>query len=218
LTRWLNFDETCMELRLGGKAVRSMLNRGILVGYQVPRSRGDNRAKSKMGAWRILNPGEKFVRYLHESNRRLEHVPLFSGTEVAEILGVKPGTIRQLKRRGLLKGEASDGRTLYSVRELRRFLRRRELKSQKAGRRLYSPILIHWARGLVQNDSSVQARALNDLLNEAVPLPGSIKSHYVVKLWEHFDAVNALLQAVKGSHTRGYASSDMTSRPSDQIY
>ena len=81
MNRWLTFDETCMELRLGGKAVLNMLRSGQLAAYQVPLSRRDPRSRGKMGAWRILDPGAKFALYLKESERHLEHIPLLNGRE-----------------------------------------------------------------------------------------------------------------------------------------
>jgi len=195
MNKWLSFDEVCMELRLGEKAIRSMLRNGQLVGYQVPTSHADFRRRGKMGAWRILDPGAKFARYLEESKQRVEHVPLLSGREAAAVLGVKPGTIRQLKKRHRLQGTASTQGTLYSVQELRRLLWKRDCKARKNGRALCSPTLITWARGIVAKDAGIQAEALDELLRQAVFLSEPAKSHYVVKIWEHFDAVNYLLRS-----------------------
>lgn len=195
MNKWLTFDETCVELRLAGKAVRNMLRSGLLVGYQVPLRRRDPKSRGKFGAWRILNPGAKFSRHLKESERHLEHVPLLNGREAAEVLGVKPGTIRQLKKRGLLQGMATPSGTLYTVQELRRFLLRRESKAW--GPKLCSPILGRWAQGLVAQDTSVQAEVLDELLKRAVGLAEPLKSKYVVEVWQHFDGVNSLLRSAR---------------------
>jgi hypothetical protein len=195
MNRWLTVDETGLELGLGRKAVLNMLRNGRLVGYQVPLSRRDPKSKGKFGAWRILDPGAKFARHLKESERHLEHVPLLSGREVAEVLGVKPGTIRQQKRRGRLQGSETPSGTLYTVEELRRLLLRRESKAK--GPKLYSPILGRWAQGLVAQDATVQAEVLDELLKQAVGLAESVKSRYIVEVWRHFDAVNSLLRSVK---------------------
>jgi hypothetical protein len=195
MNRWLTFDETCMELRLGGRTVRNMLRTGQLVGYQVTLRRQDPKSRGKMGAWRILDPGAKFARYLKESERRLEHVPLLSGREVAEVLGLKSGTIRQLKKRGRLQGTAASNGTLYAVEELRRFLLRRE--SEAEDRKLYSPTLGRWAQGLVAQDATVQAEVLDELLKQAVGLGEPLKSRYLMRVWLHFDAVSNLLRSAR---------------------
>jgi hypothetical protein len=41
MNRWLSFEETCFELRLGPRAVLKMLKHGVLVGYRVPGLRKD---------------------------------------------------------------------------------------------------------------------------------------------------------------------------------
>jgi hypothetical protein len=195
MNKWLTFDEMCVELRLARKAVRNMLRSGLLVGYQVPLRRRDPKSRGKMGAWRILDPGAKFARYLEESKRHLEHLPLLSGREVAEVLGLKPGTIRQLKRRGQLQGQVTPSGTFYTLQELRRFLLRRESKAE--GRKLYSPTLGRWAQALVSQDATVQAEVLDELLKQALGLAEPLKSGYVVEVWRHFDAVNSLLRSAK---------------------
>jgi|HubBroStandDraft_6_1064221.scaffolds.fasta_scaffold03969_5 hypothetical protein len=195
MKRWLSFDETCIELRLGEKAVRNMLRSGQLVGYQVTLRRQDPKSRGKMGAWRILDPGAKFARYLKESERHLEHVPLLSGREVALVLGLKSGTIRQLKKRGRLQGEATTNGTLYTVDELRRLLLRRESKAE--GRKVYSPTLGRWAQGLVAQDATVQAEVLDELLKQAIGAAEPLKSKYVVEIWGHFDAVDSMLRSAK---------------------
>jgi hypothetical protein len=195
MNNWLTLDETCMELGLGRRAVQNMLRSGRLVGYQVPASRRDPRSRGKWGAWRILDPGAKFARYLRESEQHLEHLPLLSGREVAEVLGVKPGTIRQSKKRGRLQGEVTPSGTLYTVQELRRFLLRRENKA--GGQKLSSPILGRWAQALVAQDSSIQAQVLDELLKQAVGLAEPLKSRYLVEVWRHFDAVNSLLRSAR---------------------
>jgi hypothetical protein len=195
MNKWLTFDETCMELRLAGKAVRNMLRSGLLVGYQVPLRHRDPKSRGKFGAWRILNPGAKFARHLKESERHLEHVVLLNGREVAEVLGLKSGTIRQLKKRGQLRGQSTPNGTLYTVEELRRFLLRRESKAE--GRKLYSPTLGRWAQALVSQDATVQAEVLDELLKQAVGLAEPLKSKYVVEVWQHFDGVNSLLRSAR---------------------
>lgn len=184
-----------MELRLGGCAVRNLLRSGRLVGYQVPLSYRDPESRGKMGAWRILNPGAKFARYLEKSKRHVEHIPLLSSREMAEVLGVKQATVRQLRKRGRLHGTATTDGTLYTVQELRKFLLRRESKAEQ--RKLFSPLLGRWAQGLVAEDTSLQAQALDELLKQAVSLEEPQKSRYVVEVWQHFEAVNSLLQSAR---------------------
>lgn len=190
MSQWLTLDEAGLELGLGVKAVRTMLRHGLLVGYQVPGSQ----SRRKKGAWRILNPGAKFARYLEESKRRCEHVPLLSGREVAEILGVRPSAIRQLKKRHRIEGKLVGRTTVYSVEAVRHLLKQRERKIA-SDRKLYSPTLATWARGLVSQDSSLQAQALDEMFRQLVRVPEPAKSRYILELWQLFDAVNSLLRS-----------------------
>ena len=49
----------------------------------------------------------------------------------------------------------------------------------------------------MKHDESVDVQVLDTLLREAVSLSEPLKSHYVVEVWNHFDAVNSLLQSAK---------------------
>jgi hypothetical protein len=100
VARWLSLRQVCFELRLGECTVVSLLKRGSLVGIWLPKH-----GRSRWGEWRILDPGEQFSRYLQESRRHVEHVPLLSSRELPEVLGVKPGTIRQMKKHGQIRGQ-----------------------------------------------------------------------------------------------------------------
>ncbi len=70
-------------------------------------------------------------------------------------------------------------------------------ESRAEGQKLYSPTLGRWARALIAQDVSIQAEVLDKLLKEAVGLEEPLKSKYVVKMWEYFDAVNSLLRSAK---------------------
>jgi hypothetical protein len=192
LSRWLTLFDVCAELRLGARAVLAMVRRGQLVGYRLPRS-----GRNKGGQWRILDPGAKFARYVEESRRHLEHIPLLSSREVAELLGVSTAAVRQLKRRRQLRGSRVGVATLYTAAEVRRFLFKRERGSRQGNRRMYSPILADWARRLARGDEPVDVQVLDSLLREAVPIPEPEKSQYIVEVWEHFDAINSLLRSAR---------------------
>jgi excisionase family DNA binding protein len=131
-----------------------------------------------------------------ESKRHVEHVPLLSGREVAEALSIKPATVRQLKKRGHLRGSRVGNTTLFTAAEVRRFLFRRE-RSKRSGRRMYSPILAEWLRRLVDQDAEVNVRVLDTLLRQAVFIPEPMKSRYITQLWDHFDAINELIQSAQ---------------------
>jgi hypothetical protein len=185
-----------------------MLNHGVLVGYRVPGLRKHRDRLLPRGKWRILDPGHKFAKYLDESHRHVEHVPLLSGREVAEVVGVTPAAIRQLKKRKRLCGTTVNHQTLYAAGEIRRFLLRRE----KHGRQSYSPILARWLRGLVAQDKHVTVRVFDEMLSQVVGIPHPEKSRYLVELWWHFDMINDLLRsarqgekadsAIKGARSR----------------
>src|SRR4051794_38789836 len=115
LFKWLTFLEVCFELRLGDRAVRKMLEHGVLVGYRVPVRTRDRKRLGPHGHWRILDPGARFALYIEQSKRHIEHVPLASGREVAEVAGVTPAAIRQLKKRGRIHGNQVGNKTFYTA-------------------------------------------------------------------------------------------------------
>jgi hypothetical protein len=181
-----------MDLCLGERAVLSLLKRGLLVGIRLPR-----RGRSRWGEWRILDPSEQFARYIQESKRHVEHVPLLSSRELAEVLGVTPGAIRQLKKRGQIHGKKLGNAAMYSAAEVRRFVFSKKRGSQRNGRQMYSPILANWLRGVLEEDEHIEAQVLTELLERVVPIPAPDKSGYITELWHHFDAINDLLQSAK---------------------
>ncbi len=190
MNRWLTLFDVCAELRLGSRAVRGMIRRGQLFGYRLPR-----RGRNKWGEWRILDPSTKFARYVEESRRHIEHVPLLSTCEVAELLAVTPSAVRQLKRRRRLRGTKVGMTTLYTVAEIRGFLFRRERRTRRGKRTMYSPILVAWARRLAQQDENVGVQVLDSLLRQSVAIPEPAK--YIVEVWAHFDAINSLLRSAR---------------------
>jgi hypothetical protein len=192
MDRWLSLSEACSELGLGGRAVKSLVRSGQLVSLRLPK-KGQNR----FGALRILYPGPRLRHFIQESQRHLEHVPLLNGREVAEILSVSLGAVRQLKKRGRLRGMKTGMATLYTAAEIRSFLFRRERKSRQGTRELYSPILVDWVRRLAKQDEFVDVQVLDCLLRQAIAIPESAKSQYIVAVWDHFDAINDLLRAAK---------------------
>jgi hypothetical protein len=208
MNRWLDFDEACFELRVGPRALQKMLKNGVLVGYRVPVWRRGHNRMGPWGRWRILDPGHKFAQHIAEARRHLEHVPLLSGREVAEVLGVTPGAIRQLKKRKRLCGVALNHQTLYTAREIRRFLFRRE----KQGRQSYSPILVRWLRALVAQDEHVAVQVLDEMLSHVVAIPEPEKSRYLVELWWHFDMVNDLVRSARLGDTADSAIEGARSR------
>jgi MerR HTH family regulatory protein len=184
MNRWLSLQDVGIELRLSERSVRKLLRSGRLVGYQLPRQ------GRKPGKWRVLDPGEKFARYLHESQFHIEHIPLASSEEFAEILGVRSATIRQWKKRGKIHGRKMGNRTVYSAIEIRRALFWRNLDS----RGKYSPILVRWIEGIIKRDFWIGGDILDNLLRQALPLPEPQKSRCTVQLWSLFDRINRILK------------------------
>jgi hypothetical protein len=185
-----------------------MLKSGVLVGYRVPGWRKHRDRLLPRGKWRILDPGHKFAQYLDESHRHIEHVPLLAGREVAEVVGVTPAAIRQLKKRKRLCGNIVNHQTFYAAAEIRRLLLRREGR----GRQSYSPILVRWLRGLVAQDVHVTVQVLDEMLSQVVAIPEPEKSRYLIELWWHFDMVNDLVRSARLGETADSAIKSARSR------
>ena len=184
--------DVCLDLCLGQRAVLALLKRGQLVGIRLPK-----RGRSRWGEWRILDPSEQFARYIQESKRHVEHAPLLSSRELAEVLGVRPGTIRQLKKRGRIQGKKVGNTTLYTAAEVRRFVFNKKRGNERNGRQMYSPILAGWLRRILETDECVAGQVFGELLEQVVPIPAPDKSGYIIELWHHFDAINDLLRYAK---------------------
>ena len=195
--RWLSLIEACFELRLSEREIKRMLGQGILVGIRVPLRELDRKAHRKWQGWRILDPGLKFRRYLEESQRRIEHIPLVSGRECGEVLGITPEAVRQMKRRKQIEGKKCGNATLYSVNELRRYLIKKENRQPRGRCSAYSSVLITWLRGILERDQKVGGEVLDRLLRQAVALPEPLKSEYVVRLWDLFDTINRILREIE---------------------
>ena len=172
-----------------------MLREGILVGYWVPKL-GEN-GTCRKGAWRILDPGIKFTRYLEDSRRHIEHVPLLSGREVAQVLQVTSSAIRQLRRRKRIEGQKVRKTVLYTAAEIRKVLFERERRSGRRKRTSYSPVLVRWLEQILGANQWAEAEALNQLLWQTVTLPEPERCHYVVLLWEQFERLNEMIREIK---------------------
>lgn len=188
LDRWISLSEATTEFRMGPRAVLRLIKDRTLVAIRLRR-----RGKNPLGQWRILYPGPVVGRFIAESKRHIEHVPLLSSHEVGEALGITPGAVRQLKKRGGLHGSKVGNTTLYTAAEVRELLFRRERK-KRTGRRMYSPILACWLRRLVDQHAEVDVQVLDTLLRESVGLVEPMKSHFISEVWGHFDAINELMR------------------------
>src|SRR6266581_7908516 len=87
--RWLTVKEVADLLHISVKTVLTLLHKGTLVGINVHNSDGPARV------WRIMHPGEQFIRHIHETDRHLEHVPLLTCHEVGVILGIAHQTVER---------------------------------------------------------------------------------------------------------------------------
>jgi excisionase family DNA binding protein len=190
MDRWLTLRDACMEFGLTAHGVRNLIKTERLFALRL------SKGGKKTGALRILYPGRHIARFVQESKRHVEHVPLLSGREVAEALSIKPATVRQLKKRGHLRGSKVGNTILFTAAEIRRFLFKRE-RANRSGRKRYSPILAQWLGRIVDGDVAVDVHVLDTLLRLAVLIPEPMKSRYTTQLWDHFDAINELIQSAR---------------------
>src|SRR5208282_6335766 len=189
MPRWLSMAEVQAELRVGPDTVKSLIKRGLLVGI--------NAGEHSIG-WRILDPSEKLREHLVEPE--LERFPLLTVKEVAEVLGVAPTTIAGHVFKKNLKPHHGFNRNganqLFTPKEIRRFLAYREGR-KGPGSRSYSKTLVRWLKGYLEEDSRAVAKALDELIAGAVPLPEPERSKYISRIWDAFDTVQDLLREVQ---------------------
>jgi len=192
MDRWLTLSDASQEFRLSPRGVLNLVKSGQLVAVRL------TKRSKRTGAIRILYPGPRLAPLIAESESRIERIPLLSGHDVAEVLSVKPATVRQLKKRGHLHGYKAGNAIFYPAAEIRRYLREKE-RNKSAGKRLYSPILADWLRRLIEGDAEIDVQVLDTLLRQAVGLSEPLKSMYITKVWDHFDAINSLVQLAKNT-------------------
>jgi|SRR5882762_3348356 len=208
--RFITSKECALKLRITIDRVFALIKIGKLQAIRTGRSASRRGIRA---AWRIVDPGDKFIEYLEQLDHHLEHVPLLSTAEAAVVIGTSKGCVQGLvntkrlipARRGskAVKGSTERSATkLFTIDEIRRFL----LKQQKRKyhtHRVEIQRLIEFAK-ITINESlhgdaqKVQARdELNREIDQMLKLPEPHRRLSLVDLWEKLDKVEYIAGLVK---------------------
>lgn len=192
MERWLTLQETALELRISPADVLRLV-RDNRVAYIVV-GNSENAPN-----YRILDPSVSLREKLIEP--AIERFPCISTSEVADIMGLDPASVRWHIMKGNLKGhKVGAGATcqvLHTPKDIRRFLARYEGRRGMA-KHSYSKVIIRWMRSYFEEQFVPNAEVLQQLIDAAVILPEPERSSKISKLWKLFDEVNDLLKECKG--------------------
>lgn len=145
-TRWLTFDDLCVEMQLVPKQVVKLIKAGKIVGMCVGQPR---RLRTD---WRYVDPGDKYKRALAiaariESRRYqidLGEFPVIATGEFATLCGFTSERVRGLIHRRVLKPHKIGKYSFFTVNQVRDFLYRRN-RQEFQGYRARMDALLTWA-------------------------------------------------------------------------
>lgn len=158
--RFLTLTELCFKLRISDDCARGLLAEKRLTGMRL-----------RNGEWRIVDPGQRFERYIQEMDEHLVHVPLLSSQEVATILGKHPVYVRALvKQKKLIPATQEGKRRLnrFTVAEVRRFLISRQKIKHHQGCCVKIELLIQWAKQFLEQPNAESVPATVDEIDQMV--------------------------------------------------
>lgn len=202
--RFLTMQEICIQLRISPHKARRLLNTKFLAGMKVPGAGG------KHGQWRIVDPGPKFERWLREEEEHRFHVPLLSLREVADITGLTYNAIRCLVARGKIKSAFREGKRRehrFTVAEVRRLIRERELLVRPGKKTVQLRKLVEWGKSYLEELRKESAEntqdPVKDQLAEALAnileLPQPERTQSLLAFFNKVDGAGLLLDTVRKS-------------------
>ncbi len=141
--RFITVEEFCIKFRTTRETIHKMMKDGRVQGIYVGRH-------ANRGRLMLVDPGQRFARYLEELDERLAHVPLINTREAAELIGIHQVHLRTQLCKGKIKAQRQNGKEcLFTVAEVRRYISKQE-KLKRPGRRIVKlETVLRWARDLV---------------------------------------------------------------------
>lgn len=182
MERYLTLEETAEELRISKDAVKKLLKRQRLVGIEIT-----------PGHWRILDPSPRLRQYL--TDKPIERFPFLTRHELAEVLAIKPCSVKWHVQEGHVTPVKIEGSThrVFTVRQVRELIAHREgmLGRWKYN---YSAFIVQWLKSFLADDLESNAEAISAMLDSAIKIPEPKRSEVIVKLWALIDEINRLLR------------------------
>lgn len=181
-----------MELHLSAPKVKKLIKAGKLAGICFGR-------KSCLESdWRYLDPSPRYkqaleVQELLLSGKRRENlidIPLLSTSEFCEITEITSNHLYVMIHRGIVKPRKFGKFQLFSVLELRRFLRRKQ-KAKEAGVPLHR--IVEWTLEKVQesdSDSLLESeedREMEGALRRIFRQPEPQRSKMLRDFWDRYE-------------------------------
>jgi len=201
LTRWLTIDETMTLLRVDFRHLKKMVKKGVLVAIEVnaptgyPNKRGARKLyKTGKDGWRILFPGDRFIKYTIDQTKRLETTPLLSARETATLLGIADSTLRWHTMKKTIQQTIIDGNSYYSVSAIRDFMAVRSryagtAKLHGLGKKQLLAWMIEWGKEMIKE----RRPDLGEVLDQILSLPDTQRSLRIESLIAAAETFKAML-------------------------
>lgn len=131
-TRWLNSSQFEALYDVSRARIVHLIKLGVLQGFKLGHE------------WRIYNPGWDIVNSMRNEQAVLDNAPLLRTDAAAELLGVKPPTLKEWRVKGKLPGYRFNHVFYFSVAALRK--RAQEIDRWNKKRGVSRETIKEWAR------------------------------------------------------------------------
>lgn len=210
--RWLTLDEAQTLLRCDFRHLKQMIKKGALVAievnapHQFQGRRGyGNRKLNLQGkdGWRVLFPGDRFVKYMIDQTKRLETTPMLSAREAAALLDITPLNLRQRTFQKEIVVTIIDKRAYYSVTAIRDYMVRRSdkyagsVRLKGLGKKQLLAWMIEWGKDIIKEKRPDLGEVLDQILSLPEP-QRSLRIESLVTAAENFRALLRMPLEVPG--------------------
>lgn len=206
-TRWMTFDDLCVDMQLSPAQLRRLIKAGKIVGIC------HGRPKRLRSDWRYVDPGERYKRALalqaKIQSRKFEidlgEFPVISSAEFATLCGFSTERVRGLIFRKVLKPHKIGKYSFFTANQVRDFLFRRDHTQHKDLRPRMNTILA-WAMQYLETQKSLAMPLaavrdddeLEGMLRKLMALKEPHRSRAVKEFWRR----HKLAQDVAKAHSQ----------------
>lgn len=201
--RWLTFDELVGELQITPGRAKKLIRQGRIVGYCVGNKR---RLETD---WRYVDPSETVKRAITLQENvfactwrpEIFDFPCISTVEVAALAGIKPITVDINIHRKKLKPHKMGRFNLFTPRQVREFLLRRERKEPRSRRARCESILKWCLESLDKEPAMTRAEVdrddrLEGMLRKLLRLPEPERTTAIAEFWRRYKLCRDVVEAI----------------------
>jgi len=205
-TRWLSFDDLCLELQLRPHQVRKLIKQGKITGICF------GRPSRYQTDWRFVDPAQRYKQALSIAARiqartyeiDLAEFPVISTKEFAALCGFTEGRVRGLLLRKALRAHKIGRYSFFTANQVRDFLLRRERLELRSARPRMGAILT-WVMRYVEQQRDLamprseaqQDDALEGMLQQLMRLKEPERSQQVKAFWRRYQLAKDFAEATR---------------------